>query len=492
MAAKKRPVVPVVPAVPVKLPRRPLARRRRPSGPLDVEERAELLTFLAQRLELSPIEVHLLDSRVARHVHPGAEGASVVLEVLLQYTDSPASVVSLVSKLPFILSVDADALASNLAALRSLGFSAPDFARTCRQAPRTLLASDEQLQAVVAVLAEHGIDAVRVLSKSSVISFPAATLRSKLAALRKVFPTPGLLARVVRQQPSVLTSNTEFKWRLMKRMLTDADVPEHRAEQALKRNPALLLQSLDTIQEKLDFFTNLGCTREDIGKIWSRADVFGLSLERTLRPAVRQLLSVGFKSEDMHKVAVRAPAIFLMSPAKFTEVLDVFQRYGIGGDDLRKTLERSGTLFTLSVSTLEGRLQQMRHAGFDDEQVVDMVSIMPRILTQHWDRTVQPKLDLILAHNYTTRDIAKCPIALAVSLQKRLRPRLHCVYGHGQLVKRPLSTICALPDHMFASQVAHMTPEQYRDFVATYTTPSVPATSSSGLEHVPSPQSTPS
>ncbi len=60
--------------------------------------------------------------------------------------------------------------------------------------------------------------------------------------------------------------------------------------------------------------------------------VLGMSVERTLQPAVSLLKEIGFTGDKLVSVIVRSPSLLCLKPAKYDSFCKLLREYGIGDE----------------------------------------------------------------------------------------------------------------------------------------------------------------
>eukprot|EP00271_Cylindrocystis_brebissonii_P008532 TRINITY_DN2290_c0_g1_i2.p1 TRINITY_DN2290_c0_g1~~TRINITY_DN2290_c0_g1_i2.p1 ORF type:complete len:125 (+),score=15.09 TRINITY_DN2290_c0_g1_i2:30-377(+) len=92
-------------------------------------------------------------------------------------------------------------------------------------------------------------------------------------------------------------------------------------------------------------------------------------------------------------------------------------------------------------------------AVFGEEKAKAFILKQPSLLTMSWEKNLMAKVDFIMKElGYTKEELFMCPVALLVSLEKRLKPRLALLKKAEKLQHARLHHFAVYPDNAFAKR----------------------------------------
>eukprot|EP00271_Cylindrocystis_brebissonii_P008531 TRINITY_DN2290_c0_g1_i1.p1 TRINITY_DN2290_c0_g1~~TRINITY_DN2290_c0_g1_i1.p1 ORF type:complete len:125 (+),score=18.97 TRINITY_DN2290_c0_g1_i1:30-377(+) len=92
-------------------------------------------------------------------------------------------------------------------------------------------------------------------------------------------------------------------------------------------------------------------------------------------------------------------------------------------------------------------------AVFGEEKAKAFILKQPSLLTMSWEKNLMAKVDFIMKElGYTKEELFMCPVALLVSLEKRLKPRQALLKKADKLQDARLSHFAKLTDVAFTKR----------------------------------------
>jgi len=117
------------------------------------------------------------------------------------------------------------------------------------------------------------------------------------------------------------------------------------------------------------------------------------------------------------------------------------ERLQLSDEEVAKVLRKGASTLGLSVEDkIEPQLCWLQSRfGLDDEGLRSMVSGLPTLLGYHINNNIEPKMEVyadLLGEEESLRYLAKDPILLSYSLEKRIKPRLAQATELGMVVDK--------------------------------------------------------
>ena len=210
-------------------------------------------------------------------------------------------------------------------------------------------------------------------------------------------------------------------------------------EVGLKRYPLLLYKSSDAIESKLRYFSSLGMTDYQLGKMVAKAPtLMGSSLERNMAPRVEMLRNYGFTHENLCAMVSRSPTIFNNTTQEGLAQRLAFMHNLVGPEKFVSVVAVHPQLLLFNADTRWEAYQ----GAFKLVDLVEMTDFRriaiscPRVMLLNIQKTLIPKIEALLDFNQgtgrsaeearamTKEIIRKNPMILGLSLQNRILPRL--------------------------------------------------------------------
>ncbi|XP_065863772.1 transcription termination factor MTERF9, chloroplastic isoform X3 [Euphorbia lathyris] len=280
--------------------------------------------------------------------------------------------------------------------LDMLGVSDASFRYIVESFPHVLaLPLDAHLKPMVELLETIGVPRERM--GSIFLLFPPIILgginsiKRNLLALEKIPKV--MIDKAIRSWPHLLGCSTS-KLKVMVENFGALGIKNKKLGRVISRSPQLLLrkpQEFFQVCNVVSFLRELGFDEETVGKILLRCpQIFGASVEKTLRRKVEFLASIGVSEDHLPRTIKKYPELLLT--------------------DINRTLSP--------------RMKYLMEVGLSKNEIAFMVRKFSPLLGYSIDEVLRPKYEfLVNTMEKPVKEVVEYPRYFSYSLEKKIKPR---------------------------------------------------------------------
>ncbi|KAF5175107.1 Mitochondrial transcription termination factor family protein [Thalictrum thalictroides] len=224
--------------------------------------------------------------------------------------------------------------------------------------------------------------------------------------------------------------------------------------------PQMLLVNYKTLKPKFDFFNSIGFSGPDLGNFLVKDSTFLMSsLENRIIPSINYLRSL-VKTDDSIAVILkkvrwgihdaegfmgpniailrnygvpesiiriyllRQPQGLFFNSDKFKKVLLEVKEMGVSPSSVQFVLALH-VLLTMRKSTWDGKLAVFRSFGWSEDEVLSVFKKYPLVMSNS-AKKIKLAVDFFInSLNWNREEIARNPVLISLSLEKRIIPRCY-------------------------------------------------------------------
>ncbi|XP_026412050.1 transcription termination factor MTERF8, chloroplastic-like isoform X1 [Papaver somniferum] len=268
-----------------------------------------------------------------------------------------------------------------------------------------------------------GLSETQAKSASKKLQFePTSNPNSVLTFLESYGFSKTHITKLITKNPVILLSDPHKTLKPRFDYLLSRDITAIELANVLSTNPLILNRSIE--RHFIPFFK---FTKEIVG---TDRHVFRI-LQRTCIPAdvydklminIQVLRDEGVAQSQIVKYLINQPRTFMMGTEKFKGIVQEVK--GMGFDPKKYAfLIAIHVTSAMSKSTWEKKLNAYRKWGWSEEQIENAFKIYP-ICMRHSEKKILGTMDYLVNHmGISSSLIARCPMNLSYSLEKRIIPR---------------------------------------------------------------------
>eukprot|EP00439_Symbiodinium_sp_Y106_P023410 s3021_g2.t2 len=249
--------------------------------------------------------------------------------------------------------------------------------------------------------------------------------RLEIAEAKQHFLTASTFAR-----EAILTRNVETKKIYMREFLErELRISTAGVEALACKFPKIWGVNIDRgLRPTVAWLKDVGLNREQVAKVIAQfPSILGCSIEDNLKPTVAWLEDVGLSREQVAKVIALSPSVLGCSVEhNLKPTVAWLEDVGLSREQVAKVIAKSPSVLGCSVEhNLKPTVAWLEDVGLSREQVGKVVARCPRILgcsvEGNLKLTVAWLEDLGLSRKQVTKVIAQCPSVLGCSVEDKLK-----------------------------------------------------------------------
>ncbi|XP_043723933.1 uncharacterized protein LOC122670947 [Telopea speciosissima] len=256
----------------------------------------------------------------------------------------------------------------------------------------------------------------------------------------------------------------------------------------ISKDPKVLSADPKKILEpKIEFFSNMGISGPDLGKIFCNDSslLASVSLEnqivpsieflksflhdnknvvvvlsrlrwikgiqRVMKPNIEILRNEGVPESRILKLIMLAPQLLTWKQPQFNEVVSQAKEMGFDPSSLM-FIHAVRTLAQMKKTILEAKWEIFRSFGWSEDEILCMFRKQPQCLTRS-EKMLRMRLDFFMnKQSLTAAEVARMPVILLLSMEKRTVPRysvIQVLLSRGLMKKQSISTALILNEDKF-------------------------------------------
>lgn len=267
----------------------------------------------------------------------------------------------------------------------------------------------------------------------------------------------------------------------------------------LTKGHRFILAQIPELQQRIQFFSNLGLTNQDIvTMIITFPKLIAMQTTSNVLPRIEYLRSLALTDTEIASIILRNPTSLNYSPSKLKERLNIFQstHLQINHQQLRKVVLDCPRLLSVKSSYSVRVILWLKSNYFNEDQVQQVFLNYPCIVTldlanidaiwkwmndsrlvfvnkyqvkQKQSASLLQQLRAKLQTPYELREIIEYPMIFNQPLQK-LQTRFEYLNSLKILDRKiiPFKDILDCDDESFAIEVADSNYQSYQQFIANY------------------------
>ncbi|GER24761.1 mitochondrial transcription termination factorfamily protein [Striga asiatica] len=245
-----------------------------------------------------------------------------------------------------------------------------------------------------------------------------------LNLLREYGFTAADISVMVTRWPSVLCACPEKTLLPKLEFFTSIGVPLPILASKLSRNPNVLWYSLkNSIIPSHDFLKNLLGSNELVVQVFKRFPlIFGWCLAGDFSSNLSILAARGVPSSSLVSLVTRQPRVLTASPEKLSSQVDRAIEMGIlvSKDAFLKAIQ---VLVGYEESTLKRKMEVYRQCGWSESDIRTAFLSQPLCMALSEKKILKSMAFLVNKFGCAPGDVARCPLLLGYSVEKRMKPR---------------------------------------------------------------------
>lgn len=332
---------------------------------------------------------------------------------------------------------------------RTMELSDEDIRTMMKRHPSVLQLSADKNLAPTILFLQRALDLSREDLRALIVPFPSilcysmTTLKEKINVFTKIlgFSIDECRSLFV-NQPKLLTAGV--KTGLLPRvkfMVGEMEMPIDEFRTLIKRNPLILLYSLEhNLRPKLIFFfiMTLHMDTRHLSKLLLKyPQVIDYNLENHMLPIFRYfIIDLEFSPTEVRQILLKFPRLMTWSLLKIKHVVGYF-RYELGMDasQVKRILYQAPQIIGLSEATMRRKVQDLQETfSLKDEELRSFFGGMPTLIICSYEANLYPKIEFlrgILGDRELREAVLLQPSLLAYSLDKRIQPRMQAILDIG-------------------------------------------------------------
>lgn len=232
------------------------------------------------------------------------------------------------------------------------------------------------------------------------------------------------ISRLVRNYPTVLLLDSEKTILPKLEFLESKGISGPEMDRTLSMFPGILNTSLaQTIKPSFDFFGNL--FRSDamaVAAVKRFPRILRMNIEKHVSPNINILREHGVPDSNIATLMHHWPVAVVLEPDRFREVVKKVEDMGFESSKL-SFVGAVLAFRSMSESKWESKVDAYKKWGWSEEDFLEAFRRNPWCMRLSEDK-IAAAMDLFINKmGSSPRVIAKCPVLLSLSLEKRLIPR---------------------------------------------------------------------
>ncbi|KAI0520066.1 hypothetical protein KFK09_007531 [Dendrobium nobile] len=249
---------------------------------------------------------------------------------------------------------------------------------------------------------------------------------SILALLRAHGFATSHIASIVTKSPRILFSDAESNIKSKLKFFLDVGVSNDSLAKLISAIPSILRCSLEKrLMPNFDMLKTIcGSDKQLLANICKFAWLLGRNFEKEIFPNLKTLRDHGVPPSSIVKLSIMAPQVLLRNPARFSKSVVNLKEMGF---DLSALYFVSGlkAVWMQSNSSWERKLQLYKSLGWSAEETISAFKKFPFCMMIS-DKKIKRGVNFFVESvNCKPSFLAKQPILLCFSLEKRIVPRLN-------------------------------------------------------------------
>ncbi|XP_065863764.1 transcription termination factor MTERF2, chloroplastic isoform X2 [Euphorbia lathyris] len=315
--------------------------------------------------------------------------------------------------------------------LDMLGVSDASFRYIVESFPHVLaLPLDAHLKPMVELLETIGVPRERM--GSIFLLFPPIILgginsiKRNLLALEKIGVVDEDFAKMLLKYPWILSASIQDNYKEILSMCHVEKIPKVMIDKAIRSWPHLLGCSTSKLKVMVENFGALGIKNKKLGRVISRSPQLLLRKPQEFFQVVSFLRELGFDEETVGKILLRCPQIFGASVEKtLRRKVEFLASIGVSEDHLPRTIKKYPELLLTDINrTLSPRMKYLMEVGLSKNEIAFMVRKFSPLLGYSIDEVLRPKYEfLVNTMEKPVKEVVEYPRYFSYSLEKKIKPR---------------------------------------------------------------------
>ncbi|KAL4283510.1 hypothetical protein GQ457_16G029510 [Hibiscus cannabinus] len=285
--------------------------------------------------------------------------------------------------------------------------------------------SKQQSFTVSYLIKTCGLSPESALSASKHVSFETPNQPDSVIAFFKShgFSKPQIAA-IIGKTPRLLSASVEKTLLPKITFFNSKGISTSDLTKLLSRNPSILKISLEKkIVPCFNFLSNLFQSDHDALQVLNlQSRVLQYDFDSYVLPNRNVLRQNGVPEVNIVKGLRRAPTSFCIAPVVFKENVEKVKKMGINPE--RFTFFRAVyVLGTMSKPTWENKFDVYKNCGWSEKEILKAFKCYPYVMSFSEDKIKAVMDFLVNVMGFQASSIAKQPLLLGFSMEKRLVPR---------------------------------------------------------------------
>ncbi|XP_065863780.1 transcription termination factor MTERF6, chloroplastic/mitochondrial isoform X4 [Euphorbia lathyris] len=254
-------------------------------------------------------------------------------------------------------------------------------------------------------------------------------LQQTLSLFEKIGVVDEDFAKMLLKYPWILSASIQDNYKEILSMCHVEKIPKVMIDKAIRSWPHLLGCSTSKLKVMVENFGALGIKNKKLGRVISRSPQLLLRKPQEFFQVcnvVSFLRELGFDEETVGKILLRCPQIFGASVEKtLRRKVEFLASIGVSEDHLPRTIKKYPELLLTDINrTLSPRMKYLMEVGLSKNEIAFMVRKFSPLLGYSIDEVLRPKYEfLVNTMEKPVKEVVEYPRYFSYSLEKKIKPR---------------------------------------------------------------------
>ncbi|XP_043723931.1 uncharacterized protein LOC122670946 isoform X1 [Telopea speciosissima] len=298
-----------------------------------------------------------------------------------------------------------------------------------------------------------GLTQESALKTSQRINIKSTTKADSVLALLNSYGLPKpCISKLITNYPTVLSANPKKTLEPKIEYFSNIGISGPDLARIISKDPTILANASlrNKIIPSMEFLRSFLHDGKSIALALSRLR-WNRGFQRMMEPNIEILRNQGVSESGISKLIILCPQLLTWKQPQFNDV--VLQAKEMGCDPSRMMfIYAVRTLSQMSKTTLEAKLEVYRSFGWSEDEILCMFRKQPYCLARS-EKILRMQLDFFINKlSWTAAEVAKIPVILNFSLEKRNVPRcsvIQVLLSQGLMKKQSIGSALLMNDARF-------------------------------------------
>ncbi|KAJ7565007.1 hypothetical protein O6H91_02G044200 [Diphasiastrum complanatum] len=274
----------------------------------------------------------------------------------------------------------------------------PTYAALSFSARARLIIDRSKVVEIVKWLKHNGITVPRVGFLVCQAGDQLDIIRPRVEWLKNIYVKGRDLGVVLSREPSILEQSEEELNNTVS-FLEDSGIRKDWIGWVVSRSPGVLALSTDELHEKVMFLSELGMEKEQFGAmIFNFPALLVRFSKEEMQIKVEYLRRVGLESPTLGRIIATKPQLLACSIEEAWEPITKFLFYlGVNRTGIRRILAVQPSVFCLNLSeNIAPKVRFLRAIGVREQEIGHLIMHFPAVLTYSLEKKIRPVVRFLL------------------------------------------------------------------------------------------------